>query len=286
MRMILYESIILFAVRGNTIPHITQWCTQDYSSGNVFSAYVTPKVPISNEAELVTKLTMDGGIMKYNGVPVTAFSISETLQKFLDSLGTSKNVVLAAHNGRTFDFKILTEALEKTRKLESFTKHVIGFCDTIAMLKKILPKRPSYKQEQLVKGVMNKQYNAHDATQDVSALRDLLLHLKVKSSDFLKHTFSSKSIHEQNIYVAEKKRNIGSLDILVQKLILKRTLAEKIAGSGLTLRHLKTIYVRKGEDGLRDTFEFKNAHGDPRVTKNKQLLDEIIPKLGEYFSSI
>ena len=48
----------------------------------MFSAYVTPKIPISSEAELVTKLTLDGETMKYNGVPVTALSISETLQVF------------------------------------------------------------------------------------------------------------------------------------------------------------------------------------------------------------
>lgn len=61
-------------------------------------------------------------------------------------------------------------------------------------------------------------------------------------------------------------------------------IAEKVAGSGLNLGHLQKIFERDGEDGLRNTFSCKNCEGQPRVTNTKKTLEEIIPKLGNFFS--
>ena len=243
-----------------------------------------PKLPISSEAERITRITVDGNIMKYFGNPVPFQSIQSALESFLESIGNDKNVILAAHNGRNFDFKVLTEALKCTGLFDKFTCKVIGFCDTLSLLKKVCPNRSSYKQEALVNDVLGTTYPAHNACEDVKALRDLLLHLKVSAGDFMKHTFSSKAIFEQNLFVKERMRNVQSLDVLIANGVIKRTFAEKIAGSGLALPHLRAIYERKGEDGLRDTFMISNANGEPRVTKTKRLLDEIIPKLGTYFA--
>ena len=52
---------------------------------------------------------------------------------------------------------------------------------------------------------------------------------------------------------AEKAKNVGSLHALISEGIVKMATAENIAGSGLKLCHLRSIYDRQGEDGLRDT---------------------------------
>ena len=50
--------------------------------------------------------------------------------------------------------------------------------------------------------------------------------------------------------MGEKVRIWGLSDILVAKGIYKQATAENIAGSGLQLCHLRTIYDREGEDGF------------------------------------
>lgn len=63
----------------------------------------------------------------------------------------------------------------------------------------------------------------------------------------------------------------------------KRPTAENIAGSGLSLSNLSAIFSRSGEDGLRDIFTAKNSEGLPRISNSKKVLEEVIPKLANYF---
>lgn len=65
---------------------------------------------------------------------------------------------------------------------------------------------------------------------------------------------------------------------------MKSCTTENIAGSGLNLGHLRLIFKRSGEDGLVDVFSMKNSLGKPRVTSDKKVLGECIPKLCAYFS--
>ena len=61
--------------------------------------------------------------------------------------------------------------------------------------------------------------------------------------------------------------------------------AENIAGSGLALGHLKTIFDRNGEDGLMCVFTSK-TDGKPRVSSTTKVLENVIAKLCDYFSSL
>ena len=70
--------------------------------------------------------------------------------------------------------------------------------------------------------------------------------------------------------------------MLIGKGIVKTTTAENIAGSGLSLTSLKRIISRTGQDGLHDVFTAINTEGQPRVTKAKKLLDDIVPKIAEF----
>lgn len=80
------------------------------------------------------------------------------------------------------------------------------------------------------------------------------------------------------IYTDEKAENYNSLATIVQNSVLSKCLAGKIAGSWLTLGHLKAIKKREGEDGLRNTF-FVKTKGQSRVSCAEKTLDNVVSKL-------
>ena len=76
---------------------------------------------------------------------------------------------------------------------------------------------------------------------------------------------------------------MSGLSRLVAFGIMKAATAENIAGSGLSVQHLKKIYERLGKDGLRSMFTMTNGEGQPRVTNAKRTLEDVVPKLAQYF---
>ena len=77
-----------------------------------------------------------------------------------------------------------------------------------------------------------------------------------------------------------------SLSVLIYKGVVKNFTAENIARSGLNYLHLKTIYQRKGEDGLYNVLQMKNNKGQPRVTNVKKTLESVVPKLADHFQQL
>ena len=118
-------------------------------------------------------------------------NITECLKEFIDFLKASKSrVVLAAHNGRVFDSRILVKALFKENLSDAFQSVVMGFLDTLPLFKKLLPGRQSYKQESLVKDCLNKSYDVHNSLEDVKSLRNLLLYHNPSCSSLSVHSFT------------------------------------------------------------------------------------------------
>ena len=85
-----------------------------------------------------------------------------------------------------FDSRILVKVIIANNMLSELQSVLTGFIDTLPMLKKLLPNRSSYKQEELERGCLNKTYDAHNGLEDVKSLRDLLLHLKLRNRSFLR----------------------------------------------------------------------------------------------------
>ena len=52
------------------------------------------------------------------------------------------------------------------------------------------------------------------------------------------------------------------------------------------MEYLVIIFKRDGEDGQMNIFKSKNSEGNPRVTDNKRVLDNMIPKLIEYIEKM
>ena len=274
----------LFVVRNGQMPHITQIAAVETHSGEGFNTYVTPKKPISTEAQRVTGIEMtDNNIMKVRGNSVEHTPVEIALQKMCTWLGNFSNVILVAHNGRRFDFPVLTAALLCTDNIDIFFQCTLGLIDSLSVFSKSFPKQ-SHKQEDLARSLLGISYNAHNAVADVETLAHLLKFTKFSNEQLLSYSFPPKAAYHSLLFNREKSKNVRSLDLLVGNGIFKRPTAENIAGSGLHLSHLRTIFKRSGEDGLRDVFTVKNSEGLPRVTSAKKVLDEVLPKLAKYFS--
>lgn len=272
-------------VRGGTYPHITQIAASVVGSAKEFSAYVYPKLPISSNAQQITGIILNNsGTMTLHGQPVLAEHLYTSIEKFCKWLKKHTNVYLIAHNRRRFDFPVLMSALMNIKYDAQFMECVSGFIDSIYVFKKAYPAQSSYKQENLATALLPTAYEAHNAMEDVEILSKLISHTQMNTNELTTHSFPPTAIQNQLRFNIAKAKNLTSLHSLVGKGVLKMGIAEKVAGSGLNLGHLQKIFERDGEDGLRNTFSCKNCEGQPRVTNTKKTLEEIIPKLGNFFS--
>ncbi|XP_045176635.2 uncharacterized protein LOC123537131 [Mercenaria mercenaria] len=248
-----------------------------------FNRYVLPKQPIAVTAQQVTGISLSCNEMTVNGHIVEPSSVTTALNDFCTWLEKFNNVILVAHNGRRFDFPVIISAINNVQLQERFFKCVSGCTDSLSVFRKQYPGRSSYKQIDLVHDILGATYGAHDATEDVRALGHLLKH-SASHQTVLPFSFSPEAVYKNQIYNREKSKNFPSLSVLVSSGICKLNIAENIAGSGLNLEHLRTIFSREGEDGLTNIFISKNSDGQPRVTNTKRVLESVIPKLVELFS--
>ena len=274
-----------FSVTRNIMPHITQIACVESEHQDEFSTYVTPKMPMDAGAEKATGIVFDGKCLIVKGKKVDTVGIREMLEKLLDWLRQYRNVLLVAHNGRVFDFRVLCMAISRCGLEQRFKDTVLGFVDTLTTIKRKFPKLISYKQECLAQHFGLSEYNAHNAEDDVRMLNNIVRAANLSDSEMTKCSYSSNCHFQQELFNLSRSKNIDSLHVLVAKGVLKLCMAENIAGSGLALGHLKLVYDRSGEDGLTCVLSSKNRDGRPRITSSSKVLQAIIPKLCEYFAS-
>ena len=266
------------------MPHITQMAATEPGSKSIFNGYIIPTVPISLEAKQVTGIVKTGSnAMTVHGQPAESSKIKPSLEHFIQWLKKYPNIILVAHNGRRFDFPVFLSAVRSCGFMDILFQIVCGFIDSLTVFRKKYPGRSCYKQEELAKDLLNCTYNAHNAIGDVETLGSLIANTNMSSKNLLEHSFSPQVSYNSMLFNREKNKNVGTLDILVAKGVCKRATAENIAGSGLRLSHLKTIYERDGEDGLLNMFTAKNSEGQARVTACQRTLESVIQKMAEYF---
>ena len=87
--------------------HRTQIGAVEMDFGESFSTYVVPRIPIEPGAKQT--------VIEHHLMPL-AGPILEALSNFLTWLSTYKNngVILVAHSGRVFDFRVVSYAVERT----------------------------------------------------------------------------------------------------------------------------------------------------------------------------
>ena len=171
-------------------------------------------------------------------------------------------VVLFAHNAKSFDCKRLIFSLQKCDLLNSFQSCVVGFVDTLILFKSVMQQREKYSQENLVSDLLGISYSAHDSLEDVRALQRLLSCKEVNEKAIIKSsfTFFCYAINSTK-YCLNKAVNIHSLQPLIVSKVISKGMGDKIAGSGLTLSHLKLSILWEGR--AQKCFDRKSM-GNPR----------------------
>ena len=239
-----------------------------------FERYVLPKVRVEAGAVAVTGLSSSGTVLFKNGDPVDARGIRESLTEFSTWIKKFPNAVLVAHNAK-FDAEILCNTLLRIGERNS--DFIVGFVDTLSLLREKIPGRSSYKQEELAKDFIQGEYTAHDAISDATALQEIVQCACANSEDFLKHSFSVQSVVNSVQFEVMKSSNMSSLYILFQKNVVSKMTLTKIASSGLNIDHLQIAHRRDPENGIRNLLSEKvSTTGKPRVTGNSRIISSII----------
>ena len=238
------------------MPHIVQIAAIDITSGKTFNSYVKPKKVQTEAAKAITRIVAsEDGSMTVEGKQVQPDDMNTASSNFLKWIGKFNSVFLLAHNGRRFDYPVLLSSLRNLGKEQELFSNVLGLIDTIPVFKKCFPKQTSYRQEDLYQSVLKKgDYNAHNAVGDVKALGELIQNTSLSATDILPFSFTPRAVLCQLDYNDEKAKNYGSLASLVDKKILTKCMAEKIAGSGLkhapSQSHISTWWRRRTEKHL------------------------------------
>ncbi|KAK3082562.1 hypothetical protein FSP39_014125 [Pinctada imbricata] len=270
-----FENLTFFDLEATGLErdsHITQIAATRGSEE--MSCYIMPKKKINNKASQVTGITTKEGRMFHFGKPVPSLSINEAINKFMQFCTiTAGKVVLVGHNSKVYDCPILLNAIKNCSSTAHFETCVSGFLDTRKLFQLTYPGRKSYSQESLVQSLCNQQYQAHDALQDASSLKQLFESCNFDDVSLKESSFSLTSALDALAYSNTVATNFPSLEKLVLEKVLSECMARKIAGSGLNLKHLHIAYLRNGTDGICSLFT--EGERRVRVTKSKKIIESV-----------
>lgn len=135
----------------------------------------------------------------------------------LELIKFTKNRPWLAHNGNSFDFKVL-EGCSLRCGLPIPTN--IKKYDTLRIFRKLIPGHESYSQPKLYKALFKRNYNAHVAIDDAKALAELCVYLQNSSSksetvpdqpkNKVKKSVSDQGqVYRMNLTFGQKQNNSG-----------------------------------------------------------------------------
>jgi len=170
--------------------------------------------------------------------------------EFFTKFTSTNKIILIAHNGKRFDFPVLVNAIKKNNLTDLLLTGSIRYLDSIDLFSvemkigssplhgcknKSLP----CLYEHLFKG----SFDAHNAEDDVAALKQVLFH----SSTYTERNFTEMFVSSGTFL----KRMQSSGEIKARKatfspLSLSNGMKEKLAKRGLDLNTLKTLYTQGG----------------------------------------
>ncbi|XP_063441158.1 serine-rich adhesin for platelets-like isoform X2 [Mytilus trossulus] len=246
-----------------------------------FQEYILPIKPINPKASEVTGLYSDACSLYYKGQKVNTLSKSVALEKFIKWL--PHKAVLVAHNCKNFDSKIIVAQLSSVNLVKEFQCKVFGFSDTLHIFKQKFPDRKSYKQENLVKDILKRSYNAHNAVDDVKLLNILIKNSKVSLQDVINHSFTVEYVHNFLTEFRCKEARLKTFKpvYMSDEPIMSKSLCERAAKSGLKLEHLHLAISCDDFDGLHRLLSEIDDDGNVRVTKMNRIIQNVYNFLTE-----
>lgn len=164
-----------------------------------FQTYITPTGKISAQATSVHGLALVAGLLTCHGKPVQSLPLLQGLTSFLTWLRDIGQCILVAHNAK-FDARFLCKNIRACGLMEEFQSVVLGFVDTLPLMRKLVPNLENYKQETLANSLLEISYDAHNAVADAAILQKLVQKVNVDNSKLKEYGFSlSWFIYKNNI---------------------------------------------------------------------------------------
>ena len=245
-----------------------------------FNRYINPSRPIDRRSTQVHGLISKGGSLFKNGSPVSAVPLHDALKDFIDFLQGEGPAILVGHNLKAFDFPRILRAFQDTDLESEFLSICVGGIDSLHVFRHLLPNESCHKQESLVQSVLQENYSAHDAMEDVLYLQKLWNSVVEDTHIVFLYSFdsrwASKSLSHQN----SSKKNVVSFQPLIDNDVIKKAMATKMSKSGLCFNHLKQAFCHGGVDGLKGILTEMIPDGSgkqsPRCTKTERILDSIV----------
>lgn len=282
----------------------------------VFSKYVLPTGNVSIGASRVNKLSVQNisGIRKLlkENQPVETVSLDKALQQFHTFLSQVKCssrkescIVLIGHNSSTFDTPILLRRSDENFRSKLSNLNVY-FGDSQILVKHLLKdKHPALQlsesascksnQSALYSHLPKEEFEAHDALEDVKALRKILFRSALQlNNEKLVNCSGVISVERAIASMSYLDRRHEILQTFSGRLFdprddngaIKLSMAQKIAGSELSYSHLKELYLKFGTKGLLANLSMPPSQSTatkPRVTRTKRILDAIANHFQETF---
>ena len=312
----IFYNFLIFDTETNATgksAEICQLSVTNKSASHKFSVYIMPTQDIDFYASRVNKLK----IVKVNGERklykddkvVTAIPFDNAISQFKSYLSQSINIaknstnkqvrtILIGHNASTFDTPILLRNAGKefTSELQSMD---VWFADSLSLFKELIKNRlpalqnpdgtfPKPNQSSIYKALFNQTFDAHDALEDVLALTKILFSSKLELSNrtIVENSSLANANHafQDLVYLDSRHRILQSFRSKLYNPerndgAITKSIAEKIAGSGLAYEDLKNVFSRYGKEGVLAILSRPpscSTSRSPRVTRTGRILAAII----------
>lgn len=213
-----------------------------------FSIYATPTKMIDPRATEVTGLKNIGGELHLRGEKVDTIPMKEALLAFLAFLKSqNKPCLLVAHKAK-FDVPRLITCIRKNLLIDDFRAVVIGFSDTLPLLKKKYPERKGqgmFKLEKLAVDILNIQANEkfHDALYDVEVL-ELLSVAAIDNADLF--STCKRFVESVNDCLLNIRVSAALPDLQLLSKVVSNAILRKIAIADITYQRLREVYQKSG----------------------------------------
>ena len=236
--------------------------------GTSFNQYITPDKKINKIASEITGITYRDGVLRYFGKPVPSVPINTGLESFLSWLSKlPKPILLIAHNGERFDSRRLSRKILQCDMQKSFCDMVEGYVDTLPYFRQNYPQLEKHKQDFLVQTLLGQEYGAHNAFEDVKALKKLV------ESSYVLDTF----IHDKEVTA-----RMETYNDMIKAKVISSEMVKRMATSGLCYGHLLLAHSRdENRRGIELLFREKNNQGQARVTAKSRIIKTVSNYLEE-----
>ena len=289
---------------------ICQLSAIDDAEQNEFSCYILPESNVSKHASEVNKLEIfkENGkrVLYHQGQPVESTSLKEAQVLFTNYINkvttNGKEMkecipVLVGHNAITFDIPILlrTSCQPFVTELKRLNVH---FGDSLILAKQILKeKHPALLVSDnkfskaslgcLYSTLFDQSFPAHDALEDVKALRRVLFQSNLTlTSEMIvskSHVMSCENalsvVQHMDLSYDRFQTFIGNLhNSDPNRSVISKSMASKIAESGITFTDLVALFRQCGCEGIIAVLGLPPSTtrtSKPRVTRNLRILKAI-----------